>query len=457
MISVIIPILNEEKTIQNIIRSVQKYKEVTEIIVVDDKSIDRSVEIVKLLGVKIITSTKLGKGASMRDGVLFAKNDIIVFLDGDIKKYADGFLKKITKPILSGKCDFVKTTFDREAGRVTELVAKPLLSLLFPKLAKFSQPLSGIIAGKKEYFEKITFEDDYGVDIGILIDMHQLGAKICEVKIGKIEHKMKMWQELSSMSKDVSKAILKRANNSSTLALNQLETISIIRDQMGFAIKESLKKMKKMVIFDMDDTILKGRFVYEFATRFGFKRELLKIVRLHKDPLIRTKRIANLMRGFDIGQIIEFVEAMPIVSDITETIKILKSRGYVVGIISDSYDVVAQHIKHKVDADFSLANELEFSKSVTTGEVKIPSFFIKNKDSKCQHSVCKSNALLSVSKSYSIGIRNIISVGDGEGDICMVKYSGLGVAFCSKNKDLKKIAQVEILKREFLPMLHIAL
>lgn len=59
-------------------------------------------------------------------------------------------------------------TFAREAGRVTELVAKPLLSLLFPELAKFSQPLSGIIAGKKKYFEQITFDDDYGVDIGIL-------------------------------------------------------------------------------------------------------------------------------------------------------------------------------------------------------------------------------------------------------------------------------------------------
>lgn len=452
MITVIIPILNEEKTIVDVVRSIEKFKLVDDIIIVDDKSLDRSVELVKELNVRIITSTKLGKGASMRDGLLLAKNDIIIFLDGDIKKYASGFISKMAKPLIKGTHDFVKANFDREAGRVTELVAKPLLSLLFPELAKYSQPLSGIIAGRKKYFEQITFEDDYGVDIGILIDMHQLGVRMKEVKIGKIEHKMKLWQELSGMSKAVSKAILKRATG---LALNQLETINIIRDQMEFAIKESLLKMKKMIIFDMDNTILLGRFIYDFANAHGFTKELSEIVSANEDPLVRTKLIAKLMQGKDIGQIIEFVDQMPIVADTIETISSLKKRGYVVGIISDSYDVVANHIKNKVGADFSLANELEFSESRATGEVKIPSFFIKNENSKCKCTYCKSNALLTVAEKYSIPISNIISVGDGEADICMLKFSGLGIAFCSDNVTLKRISHVEINEKKFKAILNI--
>lgn len=452
MITVIIPILNEEKTIVNVVRSIEKFKLVDDIIIVDDKSLDRSIELVKELNVHIITSTKLGKGASMRDGLSVAKNDIIIFLDGDINKYSNGFISKISKPLVNGTHDFVKTTFDREAGRVTELVAKPLLGLLFPELAKYSQPLSGIIAGRKKYFKQVTFEDDYGVDIGILIDMHQLGVRMTEIKIGKIEHKMKLWQELSSMSKDVSKAILKRATG---LALNQLETINIIRDQMEFAIKESLLKMKKMIIFDMDNTILLGRFIFDFANAHSFTKELTKIVSKNEDPLIRTKLIAKLMQGKDIGQIIEFVDQMPIVADAIETIISLKKRGYIVGIISDSYDVVANHIKNKVGADFSLANELEFSESRATGEVKIPSFFIKNENSKCKCTYCKSNALLTVAKKYSIPISNIISVGDGEADICMLKFSGLGVAFCSDNITLKKISHAEINEKKFKAILNI--
>ena len=96
----------------------------------------------------------------------------------------------LTEPIVKDKTDFVKSYFTRQAGRVTELVAKPLLSILYPSFPNFKQPLSGMIAGKKSLFSKIEFEEGYGVDIGILIDMHNLGARITEVSIGNIENRM---------------------------------------------------------------------------------------------------------------------------------------------------------------------------------------------------------------------------------------------------------------------------
>ena len=108
--------------------------------------------------------------------------------------------------------EFVKSMFDRKGGRVTELVAKPMMDILFPDMYKFSQPLSGMIAGRKELFLQIEFEKDYGVDIGILLDVINLGAKVQEVHIGKVKNVSQQLQALNKMAKEVMIAILKRAN-----------------------------------------------------------------------------------------------------------------------------------------------------------------------------------------------------------------------------------------------------
>ena len=115
----------------------------------------------------------------MKEGVDAATNELIVFLDGDIDPYPENSINKFSRRrFLSDEADFVKGAFARNAGRVTELVAKPLLTILFPGLSHFSQPLSGMIAGKKTFFQKIEFFNDYGVDIGILIDMYLMKARV---------------------------------------------------------------------------------------------------------------------------------------------------------------------------------------------------------------------------------------------------------------------------------------
>ena len=169
MITVIIPALNEEATIGLVVRNALQSANVTEVIVVDDKSMDNTITEARQAGATVITSTKLGKGASMKDGVMVAKNDIIAFLDADITTYPSNIIDLLTAPVITGKADFVKSFFSRQAGRVTELVAKPLLSILYPDFPKFWQPLSGMIAGNKKLFQKIEFEEGYGVDIGILL------------------------------------------------------------------------------------------------------------------------------------------------------------------------------------------------------------------------------------------------------------------------------------------------
>lgn len=211
-VSVLIPALNEEKSIAIVIECIKKINIVDEIIVIDNNSTDDTNKIATSLGVKTIFCESRGKGYAMESGIQHAKNDIVVFIDADICNYSPDFIDKLVEPIINRDCDFVKSNFTRDGGRVTELVAKPLLELFFPELKKYDQPLSGIIAGKKDFFKGLTFEKDYGIDIGILIDAHLSKAKIEEVHIGNIQNESQDWKDLKGMAKQVSKAILKRTN-----------------------------------------------------------------------------------------------------------------------------------------------------------------------------------------------------------------------------------------------------
>ncbi len=456
MVTVIIPALNEEKTIRHVISLVSRSSLVDEILLIDDKSSDNTIKQARLPKVKIYTSQKLGKGGSMRDGLFLSKNEIIVFLDADILTYPENIVELLSEPIINDEADFVKSCFSRQAGRVTELVAKPLLSLLFPDLVKFSQPLSGMIACRKSWMMKIDIENDYGVDIGILLDMHSLGARIKEVNIGHIENRMQSWEQLGKMSREVSKAILRRVRNIDERNLETLENISVIRSQMDYAIRESLLGLEKMIIFDMDNTLLEGSFIATAAEEFNFRDELIKIVTDYSNPYTRTKSIARLLKNRSFAEILNVVDKIRVIDDASYVIRELKKKGYICGIISDSYDVVTNHLKNKLKMDFSIANELEFSKSIATGEVRVPSAFMRNRHSKCSHDFCKSNVLFQLAENYNVDIKNIISVGDSENDICLIKESGIGIAFCSHNSYLNLVADRIITEKSFIQILDIA-
>lgn len=448
MITVIIPALNEENTINGVISLVKQSKLVSEVIVVDDKSLDKTVEISLKSGAKVITGTKLGKGASMRDGLLVAQNEIILFVDADITTYPQNLVELMTLPILNEGFDFVKSYFTRQAGRVTELVAKPLLSILYPEFPQFIQPLSGMIAGKKSFFNQINFEDGYGVDIGILIDMYKLNAKISEVDIGNIENRMQSLEQLGKMSKAVANTILDKSSKGGNKNLEVFENIQIIREQMEFAIREKSNQLSKIAIFDMDNTLLSKSFIHTCAEKFGFKKELLEIIISQSNPYIRTKQIAKLLKGKTVNDLIKVADEIPISNNIEKLLYHLRERGYKIGIISDSYDYITNYFVNKLRLDFSLANELEFSQSTVTGEVKIPSFFLINNHSICKHEICKTNALISICNKLNIDLSNTLAIGDAENDICMVNKSGIGISYCSSSQTLESVADFVIKEKD---------
>src|SRR5678815_1754425 len=206
-----------------------------------DRSEDRTAAIAQKAGAKVVISQTRGKGISMKEGIEAATNDLIIFLDADIDPYPENSIKVLTVPIVNGEADFVKGAFARNAGRVTELVAKPLLAILFPGLSHFSQPLSGMVAGKKSFFNKIEFFNDYGVDIGILIDMYLMKARVKEVNIGYIENKSKPWEALGKMSREVSRAIITKAQGqeNNALTVESANSLEVIQREMNNVLREN--------------------------------------------------------------------------------------------------------------------------------------------------------------------------------------------------------------------------
>ena len=458
MLTVIIPALNEEKTIRQVIDFCLSDPAVSEIIVVDDKSEDKTATLAVQAGAKVIISASRGKGISMREGIDAATNEIVVFLDADIDPYPENSIQNLTKPILNDEADFVKGAFARNAGRVTELVAKPLLTILFPGLSQFSQPLSGMIAGKKTFFQKIEFFNDYGVDIGILIDMYLMKARVEEVNIGYIENKSKPWEALGKMSREVSRAIITKAQGqeNNALSVESANSLEVIQREMNNVLRENLSVYHKMIVMDMDETILKKRFINECAESFGFIPQLEELRFREKDPIILTKRIGLLLKNRTMDELLHVISKMEMADNIKEVMQTFRQKGYRTGIISHSYTLIANYVKQQIGADFSVAHQLEFFDGKATGEVNLPSYFFGSPDSICGHSFCKTNALQHVCEKYNVPMKNCIAVGDNKDDRCIIAYAGKGVAFCTTDELLEKIAHKSIKERNFEPLLALA-
>jgi len=230
-VSVCIPARNEAGTVGPIVRAIVQALTgaaggvplVDEVVVVDDGSVDRTAEIARRAGAQVVStgSSGGGKGQAMRASLDAADGDIIAFVDADVTNFAPHFVSGLLGPVLTdGSASLVKGFYQRPlhgapdgGGRVTELMAKPVIDQLFPHLAGIEQPLAGETAAPRWVLEKCGLADGYAVEMALLIDVAaRFGAgTIAQVDLGIRVHRNRPLAELRPQATDILRAALARA------------------------------------------------------------------------------------------------------------------------------------------------------------------------------------------------------------------------------------------------------
>lgn len=229
-VSVVIPARDEEATVGAIVATirrelVERVRLVDELLVVDSRSTDATAAVAAAEGARVVAQDEVlphlpaasGKGEALWKGLAASTGDLVVFVDGDLRDFDPGFVTGLLGPLLTDPgVAFVKGFHHRPlmdetgmhpdgGGRVTELVARPLINLLAPRLAGFVQPLGGEYAGRRAVLERVPFVTGYGVEIGLLFDLLELCGldALAQVDLGVRLHRHQDTEALGRMSAQI--------------------------------------------------------------------------------------------------------------------------------------------------------------------------------------------------------------------------------------------------------------
>jgi hypothetical protein len=235
-VSVCIPTLNEEATVGDIVRSIrtelmEREQLVDELVVMDSSSSDQTAEEAVRAGATVFQDRDVlpdldpmtGKGEALWKSLFVLRGDVILWLDADIRNFHPRFVWGPLGPILTDPAiGYVKSFYRRpiedgrgaslEGGRVTELVARPLINMFWPHLAGLIQPLSGEYAGRRSLLEEVPFFTGYAVEMGLLIDVAaRFGTEaMAQIDLEERVHRNRPIGELSRMAFAVIRAALSR-------------------------------------------------------------------------------------------------------------------------------------------------------------------------------------------------------------------------------------------------------
>jgi glucosyl-3-phosphoglycerate synthase len=233
-VSVCLPARDEASTVGEIVRSIredlcERRGIVDEVIVMDDGSTDGTAAVAADAGAQVVTVEDVlrelgpgsGKGNVMWRSLFAARGDVICWVDADIRDFDVNFITGLLGPLLTDpSVGLVKGFYRRPAnglahggGRVTELVARPLISKLFPSLSGIVQPLAGATAGRRSVLEAVPFVEGWGVEFALLVDVvERFGLdRVAQVDLGRIEHDSQTLQKLGPQAMAVLTVALRRA------------------------------------------------------------------------------------------------------------------------------------------------------------------------------------------------------------------------------------------------------
>jgi HAD superfamily phosphoserine phosphatase-like hydrolase len=307
------------------------------------------------------------------------------------------------------------------------------------------------VAARRSLIRNLRLENDYGVDVGLLIDAAMKGARLAEVDIGRLDHRSQSPEALGDMAKQVTRVILDRAWRYERLSINLVRQMEEAERTAKAEVLPGLiprgargAKRRRFALFDMDGVLLEGRFALDLADRVGALGELSRLLdnRILPDQE-RTRAIASLFTGVHLEVFEEVARTMPLMEGAVETVVGLRKAGYVVGVVTDSFHIAAEIVRRRVFADFSVAHLMRFRHRVCTGDVKLSPIMVDAAGCP-EHRCCKGNLVRRLQEQSGLLPRLTLAVGDGDNDICMLREVGLPVAFQARSKAFEDAAKYSL-------------
>jgi glycosyltransferase involved in cell wall biosynthesis len=274
-VSLCIPTLNEESTIRDIVGTVraelvERVPLVDELVVMDSRSTDGTARTAAEAGARVFqdhgvlpeVEPMTGKGEALWKSLFVLRGDVILWLDADIENFHPRFVLGPLGPLLTDPAiGYVKSFYERPVqesdapvpvggGRVTELVARPLLNMFWPHLAGLVQPLAGEYAGRRRILEQVPFFTGYGVEIGLIIDVaERFGLQaMAQVDLDERRHRNRNIGELSRMAFEVLQTALDRLSSTSRLELHTSRGLGLVqfeKDAEGYRMQPSLIEVRE--------------------------------------------------------------------------------------------------------------------------------------------------------------------------------------------------------------------
>jgi len=229
-VSVVLPALNEEATVGRIVARIRRdvvdrAALVDELVVMDSGSTDDTMRVARDAGATVVRREDVlpgipvrpGKGEVLWRSLAATTGDVVVFVDSDLSDFTSTFVTGLLGPLLTDpSVQFVKATYDRAlqsgesvlptgGGRVTELVARPLIGLHWPELSGFVQPLGGEYAARRRLLESLPFASGYGVEFGLLVDTYRAVGldAMAQVDLSRRKHRNSDLHKLGRMAAEI--------------------------------------------------------------------------------------------------------------------------------------------------------------------------------------------------------------------------------------------------------------
>ena len=195
---------------------------------------------------------------------------------------------------------------------------------------------------------------------------------------------------------------------------------------ISFHVDDIYRHARKLVVFDMDSTLIQGEVIDVLAQQAGVGEQVAKITASAMEGKIDFKesftRRISLLKGLDAGVLPEIARNLVLAEGAERVIQTLKKLGYKIGIISGGFDFFGEFLQNKLGMDYVFANVLEIENGKITGNIS----------GDIIDGTKKAELLKTIATVENISLQQTIAVGDGANDLPMISIAGLGIAFHAK-------------------------